>query len=123
MLAGVWSGALAWDQKESTCSRAQLLPALGPGGGMIEGAAVTGVGPGGGGPEIRHSRRFVAKEASSIADKAIARKASREDVGRTVGKRSLYRKCKKVQARSVMCGVVLSEGETNSFLEFVAHNA
>ncbi len=110
-------------QVERSCLRAQILPAPGPDGGRSVGYEDTGVGPDGGGPEIRHSRRLAAKDASSIADKAIARRASREDIGRTEGKRSLLQKRKKVQARSAKCGVLLTEGETNSFLEFVAHKA
>ncbi len=93
----------------------------GVGRGVVEAASAAGVGPGGGGLETRHSRRLAAKDAASITDKAIARKASRDDLGRFEGKGSFYLNRKKVQARSGKCGVLLTEGETNSLLEFVAH--
>ncbi len=72
----------AWDLVESSCLSALQNMVLGLGGGVLEGASAAVVGgPFGGGREIRHSRRLAAKEATPIVDKAIARRALREDVG------------------------------------------
>ncbi len=72
------------------------------------------------GRAVWYSRRLAAKEATPIVDKAIARRALREEVGCNKGGRRTSLNRKKVQSKSAKCGGVLSEGETNSFMEFVA---
>ncbi len=76
--------------------------------------------PEGGDSAIRFSRRLVAKEASLILGKAVAVKARRGELEGCGGGQRLYLNRKKIKTRSAKCGVLLDEGETNSFMEFVS---
>ncbi len=78
-----------------------------------------------GGPDgfdrgTRTSRRLATVEAPSILAKAVARKARRENLEGGEGNRRLLRNRKKIKNKSALCGVLLEDGEANSFLTFVS---
>ncbi len=70
---------------------------------------------------VRFSRRLVGMGATPIFDKAIARRARLEQFRCIGGGRRTLRNRKKIQIKSARCRVLINEGETNSFMEFVSH--
>ncbi len=114
--AGVW--ATVGSNYRSTLQNRLL--ALGDE--LLDGVASIELGgPVGSAREVRFSRRLAAMEATPIVDKAIAIRAMREEGGCNGGRRRTSLNRKKVQSMSTNCGVLLNEGETNSFKEFMSH--
>ncbi len=87
----------------------------------VGGAPATGSGkPRGGRGGVRSSRRLAAQEPSSMLEKAVARKARRDDFGRCGGGGRNNTNREKVLVKTNNCGVVLNQGELNSYMEFAA---
>ncbi len=71
--------------------------------------------------DVRFSRRLAAKDATPVFLKAIEIRARRDEPECSGAGRRSRRNGKKTLSKSAKCGVLLSEEELNSFLEFEAH--
>ncbi len=78
------------------------------------------VDPGVGRSVVRYSPRLASVEPCTILEKAVARRARREDCGGYGGGERSAPSRVKVLSLGTNCGVVLNEGELNSYLEFAA---